>query len=311
MKVDDILADEMHDTGVAFPGPELFHAASVVLAPAIGGRKVPYRRIEPDVEEFVRRAGNSEAEVRAIAGDAPLPEPVIDPRLHEVAHVVLEQTRSGNKVAEELLALGKSHVQVLRLFKDGRPLANHAPGFAEVGRLVGGAARFAYVAVLIRRVAFGTGADDEAVGQEPPVVLAVELVDLSLDNKPVCFQVFIDMFGVEPVFLGVGRVEDVEIDVEPFIIADMVDSRRVHERFGSNAALQGAEFYRRAVRVVGRHVHRFVSEELLVPYVHVGLHGFEQVAQVDVAIGIGKGHGDEQLLWGAVLVMRHVRSFLS
>ena len=59
--------------------------------------------------------------------------------------------------------------------------------------------------------------------------------------------------------------------------------------------LPGADHDRRAVRVVGTHVDAAVAAQLLKAHPDIGLDVLDQMAEVDVPIGVGQGGGDEDL----------------
>ena len=63
--------------------------------------------------------------------------------------------------------------------------------------------------------------------------------------------------------------------------------------FFADAFLPGADHDRRAVRVVGADVDAAVADELLEAHPDIGLDVLDQMAHVDVAIGVGQGGGDE------------------
>ena len=61
----------------------------------------------------------------------------------------------------------------------------------------------------------------------------------------------------------------------------------------ADARLAGADHDRRAVRVVGADVAAVVADELLEADPDVGLDVLDQMADVDRAVGVGQGGGDE------------------
>ena len=67
----------------------------------------------------------------------------------------------------------------------------------------------------------------------------------------------------------------------------------VDELLGRDALLLGAQHDRGAVGVVGAHVVDAVALHLLEPHPYVGLDVLDQVAEVDRAVGVGQGGGDE------------------
>ena len=85
----------------------------------------------------------------------------------------------------------------------------------------------------------------------------------------------------------------VELDVE---VGEVALVRRLHlgdQLLLAAAFLAGADHDRRAVRVVGADVDAAVAAQLLEPDPDVGLDVLDQVADVDVPVGVGQGGGDE------------------
>jgi hypothetical protein len=60
-------------------------------------------------------------------------------------------------------------------------------------------------------------------------------------------------------------------------------------------SLLGAQHDRRAVGVVGADVMAFVAAQLLEAHPDVGLDVFDQMPEVDRAVGVGQGAGDQDL----------------
>jgi hypothetical protein len=73
----------------------------------------------------------------------------------------------------------------------------------------------------------------------------------------------------------------------------MLAMHAVDQLFRRDAFLLGAQHDRRAVRVVGADVPAFVAGHLLEAHPDVGLDVFDQMAEVDGAVGVGQGGGDE------------------
>ena len=66
------------------------------------------------------------------------------------------------------------------------------------------------------------------------------------------------------------------------------------QRFGRNAFLFRAQHDRRPMGVVGTDIGRVVADEVLETHPDIRLDVFNQVTEVDGAIGIREGRGDEQ-----------------
>ena len=175
----------------------------------------------------------------------------------------------------------------------------------QVGGGVDCATHLAVVAVLILGVALGALAFDEAVGQEHVLLRVKELLDgAHFDQRAAVgsadiAQVAINLAGQLVVFGGVGAVPVVKGDVKAIQIR-LATCRDVgHELLGCLARFFGRDHDRRAVRVVGTHKVDLAALHALEPHPNVGLDVLHDVADVEVAVGIRQGGGDEQL------AMRH------
>ena len=66
------------------------------------------------------------------------------------------------------------------------------------------------------------------------------------------------------------------------------------QRLRCDAFLFGAKHNRRAVRIVGTDVGRGVADQILKAHPNVGLNIFDQVTEVNGAVGVRQGGGNEQ-----------------
>ena len=160
---------------------------------------------------------------------------------------------------------------------------------------VGGAAGFAGVAVLVLRTAFRALALDVAVGQEHFLHRVEELLDGAHLDQPGGLQLGIDVVGEEARFFGVRRMVVVEGDVEAGEVARVFLVHPGDQGFGRDALLVGAQHDRGAVGVVGADIPAFVAAHLLEAHPDVGLDVLDEVAEVDGAVSVGQGTGDEDL----------------
>ena len=87
-----------------------------------------------------------------------------------------------------------------------------------------------------------------------------------------------------PCSLGVEPAEE---------IARVFLEHAVDQLARADAFLFGAQHDRRAVLVVGADVMHFVAAHALEAYPDVGLDVLDQVAEMDRAVGVGQGAGDE------------------
>src|SRR3546814_615040 len=137
---------------------------AVAFAQRLEAAQVADRRVQPDVQELARVAGDLEAEVGRVARDVPgaqaafavqpLLQLGLDPGHGDVA---------GQPVAQEARELADLEEEVLRLAQLRRGATDHRVGRLELGRRIRCAAVLAVVAVLVRRAAVGADALDVAV----------------------------------------------------------------------------------------------------------------------------------------------------
>ena len=149
------------------------------------------------------------------------------------------------------------------------------------------------VAVLIRRPAARAVAADQAVGQEHASLWVVGLHDVALGDMATLAAQLVDALGVAAVFLAVGRVVAVEVDAEALEIRKMAALHLFDHRLGLLPPRLGAEHDGGAVGVVGAQVDAVVPAQALEARPDVRLDALEDVPQVQWAVGVGQGAGDE------------------
>ena len=91
------------------------------------------------------------------------------------------------------------------------------------------------------------------------------------------------------------RVIQIKGDVEARKVAQVFLVHAGDQRLRRNAFLFGAQHDRRAVRVIGTNVSGLVADQVLEAHPHIGLDVFDQVTEVDGAVGVGQSRGNEQL----------------
>jgi hypothetical protein len=106
-------------------------------------------------------------------------------------------------------------------------------------------------------------------------------------------QAGVDGVGVVARLRRVGGVVVVEVHVEAVEIPLVLVPHPVDELLRRDALLLRAQHDGRAVGVVGAAVDAVVAAHLLEAHPDVGLDVFHQVAQMDAAVGVGQGGGDE------------------
>ena len=285
----DVLADEMIQFGLGClpPGIKRFAALG---APFFQRGHVADRRVDPDIEELAGLAGDLEAEVGGVARDAPAAQRLIEPLQQLVGHIA--RGVGGYPGFEEV-------AERLQLEKEVFAVAGHrslaAERAARVLQLFGGvglAACVAGIAVLVLGTAFRAGSFDKAVGQEHGVMLAVELRQLAGGDRPALLHGLIDAVAEGAVFWAVGGVIVVEADFEIGKILRVLRVAAGDQFFGRDAFGARAHHDRRAVRVVRADIDAGVAAHLLEAHPEIGLDVFDEMPEVDVAVGVRQGRGD-------------------
>src|SRR5690606_13448859 len=180
---------------------------------------------------------------------------------------------------------------------NGRGAGDGRTGIDQLGGAVGGATGFAVVAVLVFGLALGAGALDEAVGQEQVLFGIIGLGDgAGGDMAPVATGL-VDVLGQHLVFVGMGRVIVVELDQEVGEIPAVVGIDLIDQFLGADAHLLGFEHDGGAMGVVGTDIGALLAAHFLEANPDVGLDVFQQMTQVNRAVGIGQGTGDQNLAW--------------
>ena len=190
---------------------------------------------------------------------------------------------------------------MFRVFEFWRHARERRKRVDQVGGRIDRAAHFAVVAVLVFGVALGALALDVAVGQEHVLLGVEELFDGAYLNQRATLvsrdvaQVAIDLAGQLGVFGRVGAVPVVKADEKAFEILIAPGGDVGHKLLGRFTSLLGGDHDGCTVRVVRTHeVHR-MALHALEPHPDVGLDVFHDVADVEIAVGVGQGGGDEKL----------------
>ena len=167
-------------------------------------------------------------------------------------------------------------------------------GTNQLGRAVHGTTHFAVVAVLVFGVALGTLAFDEAVRQKHVLFGVKKLGDDAGLDQPGGFQVAVNLLCQFVVFRSVGGVPVVKTDVKSVQIGLAPGGDVSHELLRRLAHFFGRNHDGRPVRVISADKVHVVVHHALVAHPDVGLDVFHDVADVEVAVGVGQGGGDEK-----------------
>ena len=173
------------------------------------------------------------------------------------------------------------------------PSGDQRPGVFQFNGAIGGAAGIAVVAVLVLCPAARTAALDEPVGEKHLPLGVVELLHIPGEDQAGVDQALVDQLADFPVFLRVRGVVVVVGDVEALEIAHVFLAHSLDHDLRGDAFLFGLQHGCRTVGVVGANVDAFVAAQSLVAHPDVRLNVFQQVADMNRAIGVGQGGGDQ------------------
>ena len=301
VEVEDVLADEVVQLCLGVGLPVFVEVQAGLVAQVLEAAHVADRRIQPDVVVlaggFAIIAGNLEAEVRRVARNVPVGQTGLQPFAQFVGGFGLNMLRIGRPLLEEVGAarIGQLEEMVVGRLAHRLGAGNGGIGFDQVGRLIGGAADFAVVAVLVPGVALWAFTLDEAIRQEHLFNRVVILLDRANFDQAGFFQPGIDGVGVMPSLRCIGRIVVVEFDMKAVEITLVLMPGAVDQLLRRDAFLLRPQHDRRAVGVVGAAIETGVAAHFLEAHPDIGLDIFDQMAQMDAAIGVRQGGGDENL----------------
>ena len=297
---DDVFADE-----VVLLGGRVGHEGVVVatgFAEVVLQRgQIANRRVQPDVEILARGVGNLNAEIGRVAADVPIAHLGFavfaggDPFGDFVEHLGLHRAAGGPLLQKfDAARVGQFEEEVVRGLEHRCGARECGIRVLQLGRGIDRAAAFAVVAVLVLRAALGAFALDEAVGQEHALLGVEELLDGAGLDQVVGLEVFVDLLRQGVVFRAVGAVPVVKADVKAVEVLGAAGGDVGHKLLRGFAGFFSRDHDRRAVGVVGADKVHLVALHALKAHPHIGLDVFHDVADVEVAVGVGQGGGDEQ-----------------
>ncbi len=305
VEVDDVLADEVDLLDVG-GGEKFGEAARLAACTRLPGVEVvlergeiPDRRIEPDVEVLARGIRYRNPEVGRVARDVPVGERLVafafEPLARLVRDLRLEAAVLGPVLEEgHALRVRQPEEEVLGGFEHRPRAGERRVRILQVGGRVDRAAVLARVAVLVGRAAVRALALDVAVGEEHPLHRVVELLDRARVHEPGLLEPAVDVLRELDVLRRVGGVPVVERDVEAFEVARSLRGDPGDQRLRRDALGLRLEHDRRTVRVVGADEMHLVPLHPLESHPGVGLDVLHDVADVERAVRVRQGGGDEQ-----------------
>lgn len=146
---------------------------------------------------------------------------------------------------------------------------------------------------MVFRAAFWALAFDKAVGQEHFLDRIVELLNRAGLNQTRITQARVNGLAMRLVLGRVGGIVVVKAHMKTGEVALMFGAYPCNQLLRADAFGLGTQHDWRAVGVVGAHVVHLVALHFLKANPDVGLNVFDQVAQVNGAVGIGQGGGNK------------------
>ena len=168
----------------------------------------------------------------------------------------------------------------------------------QVGWRIGGAADFTTVAVLVNGTATRTGAANEAIRQEHFLDRVIGLLDRALADMALLAKAGINSLGKPAVFVRMGAVIIIEANVETGKVGLVFLVHARDQLLRRDPVGLGPQHDRGAMCIVGTYIIGKVAAHTLEPDPDVGLDVFHQVPQVDRAVGIGQGAGNQDFASG-------------
>ena len=305
---DVVLADEVDEAGVLVLPPGL---------PAVGEKflrvgDVADRSVEPDVEHLAVGAfdGHRDAPVQ-VARDGTGLQAAVEPALALAVDVGLPLlVLLEDPLAEPGLVAVEREIPVLGFLLDRHGAAELGVRVQQFLGAEGRTAFLALVAVGVLVAALRAGALDEAVGEEHAGLGIVELLGDLRDEVFLLVELAEELRSVLRVDGGGGAGVDVEVDAElrEGVLHDPVVA--VHDVLRGDALLAGLDGDGDAVLVAAADEHHVLAAHAEIADVDVaGDVGAGEVADMDGAVRVGKGTGDQGSFAHTIIMYRY--SFLS
>ena len=182
---------------------------------------------------------------------------------------------------------------MLGILFDGLGTGDGGYRIFQFGGRVGGATGLAVVAVLVLGAALGAGTLDKAVRQKHLFFRVVGLGNSALDDVSAVTQSLVNGGRQLAVLGAVGAVVVVKGDGEVGKIGLMLAGDAGDQLLGLDPLVLRAQHDGGAVGVIGADIQTIVAAHFLEPHPDIGLYVLDQVSQVDRAIGVGQGTGNQ------------------
>ncbi len=205
------------------------------------------------------------------------------------------QVAAFGPLLQHLLKIGQLEEVVLRLLVDGFGARDGRDRILQLTGGVAGATSLAVVTILVISATFGAFTFDEAIWQKH-LLHRVEGLGDGAEGDVVLLQVALVDDGCQlPVLIGMGGVVVIKIYTKTGEVLLMLGAGACNQLLGCDPFLACAQHDGGAVGVIGADVEALVPAHLLKSYPDIGLHILNQMADMDGAIGVGQGAGDQDL----------------
>lgn len=158
------------------------------------------------------------------------------------------------------------------------------------------AALAAVVSILVGGLADRTSTFDETVGQEGTGLRIEQLLDIGLAYQAFGLEFCPYLAAQLIILIGVRRAVVIELDTEAGEVL-FVGGLHLGDEFEFRSTLlPGPDHDRRSMGVVGADEDAASTGKLLETDPNIGLDVLDQMADMDMAVGVGQGGGDQEFL---------------
>jgi hypothetical protein len=148
---------------------------------------------------------------------------------------------------------------------------------------------------LVCSATFGTGSSDKPVSQKRFGIGVVQLLDGPFSDQVGLSQCVPEFSTNLTIRFAIGAAVVIKVDPESMEITLMFVTHRCNEVFFGTSLFSGSDHDCRAVCVVRADIDALVAAKLLEADPDVGLDVLHQMPDVNGAVGVGEGTGNEDL----------------
>ena len=184
MEVDDVLANKVVYLGAGVWCPKIVKVQiAILIAQVLKTCHIADGGVHPDIKIFACCARNSETKVGRIPRDIPSAQAILQPLGKLIGYFRLHGVATGPPFEKFGVATQVEEV-VVRPSQLRCGAREDRLGVDQLVGVIGGAAIFAVVAILIWRFTFRTAAHDETIRQEQAFLWVIKLLTFSVKISP-------------------------------------------------------------------------------------------------------------------------------